>query len=280
MTSFKTSATMHQLEYFAGKNQKDLKKQGRAQNHWLNQEAAAAGKIFYDGYDIFGYVQRDFRNNKKETPEWFYDTLRSQHIPCNFFVPLMHENKLGIKVFNDLLGLDIQEINRIEFEYPKRKDNPLEDNTSFDAFIEYSFAEGKKGFLGIEVKNTEGGYSAGEKEKKWLSCYHKHSKPELYNNPGDSELESNQFRQVWRNHLLAILFAEKKYTQFHSITIYPSGNEHFARTMTKYPINFLTEKGKMTLSGVTYEEYFKTLKKYAENEQQNIWVKYLMERYL
>jgi len=280
--SFKNLAKNHQLKYFKSENQALIEnKQCRAQAQWLNPEAAGAGKIFFDGYDIFRYVRVEFRHNKPDTPEWFYDTLRSQHIPFNFFVPFLQEKELCRIVFNELLNLNILEIQCIEFEFPKREDNPLRDNTSFDAFIEYLTEAVKKGFLGIEVKYTEGGYSPGNTETQNYPRYHDCSRGEYYLNSDDKDLEQNCFRQVWRNHLLAVHFAkEEKYAQFHSITLYPSGNEHFADAMKEYPAKFLTDKGKETLDGLTYERYFNILERNAVSDQQKEWIKYLMERYL
>jgi hypothetical protein len=280
--SFKKSAAANQVRYFRGEKIGLAEKtDGRTQPHWLDDQAAAAGKIFYDGYDIFRFVQEVFRQNKKSVPEWFKDTLRSQHIPFNFFVPLRHEYALCIKVFNELLKLDILEIKKIAFEYPKRKDNPLMDNTSFDVFIDYSLPEGKKGFLGIEVKYTEGGYSPGKNEKENYPRYHDFSKGRSYLDPDDLRLESNRYRQVWRNHLLAVSYAnDNKYSRFHSVTFYPKGNDHFREVMKEYPEEFLTEAGKKTLKGITYEDFIRALADHAENSRQQDWIKYLRKRYL
>jgi hypothetical protein len=281
MGNFKKLAIKHQLKQFKGKNQEHFEiREGRAQPHWLTKESAEAGKIFYEGYGIFKAVKR-FRNNKANTPEWFYDTLRSQHIPFNFFVPLRHEYALCIKVLNQLLKLEITEILEIKFEFSPPDEHRIGDKTSFDVFIRYSIENHLEGFLGIEVKYTEGGYSAGKKENEFLKRYHKLSPATLYNNPGDTNLEENRYRQVWRNHLLAGVFAEKAgFAQFHSVTLYPEGNAHFANVIKEFPDQFLNENGKKSLHGITYEEFIQALIDHSENNQQLEWIKYLVERYL
>lgn len=282
--SFKKKAKKQQLIFFKENNQSLIeKKVGRAQDHWLNDEAAKDGKTFHSGYEIFEAV-KNHRGTKTDIPEWFYDTLRSQHIPFNFFIPLIIEKNLCVSVLNKLFQLNIAKISAIEFEYPLHKDNPLNDKTSFDAFISFTTTENTKGFIGFEIKYTEGGYSPTTKEKELAgtenSVYYKETaKSGLYNNSNEPLLIENTYRQIWRNHLLASAFAKDQYQQFFSVTIYPAGNTHFTDAIKVFE-TFLTETGKSTLKGITYETFFQALIDCSETEKQRDWVKYLVKRYL
>jgi hypothetical protein len=281
---FKKKAKNHQLQFFAGDSQSAVKKrEGRAQEHWLNEVAAREGKTFYSGYEIFEAV-KNHRGTKTDIPEWFYDTLRSQHIPFNFFIPLIHESAYCIRVLNRLFQLNISEITAIEIEYPPNEFNPLKDKTSFDAFISYTTIEKTKGFIGFEIKYTEGGYSPTTKERELAdtenSVYYKETaKSGLYIHRNEPLLKENTYRQIWRNHLLASSFAKDQYHQFLSVTIYPKGNSHFTDAIKAFE-TFLTETGKSTLKGITYETFFQALIDCSETEKQRDWIKYLIERYL
>ncbi len=282
---FKTEAKKRHENYFPAKDRQVRASSlpGRAQGHWLNESSAKEGKNFYHDYEVYKKV-KEWRKHKINIPEWFKDTVRSQHIPFNFFIPLKTEKELAIKVFNELFSLKITEIKKIEFEYPQTKDNPLNDRTSFDVFISYT-SNDKKGFIGIEIKYTEGGYSPTKKERELIndekSIYYKYTKEsQMYLKESILWLKKNAYRQLWRNHLLAIGFAKnEKYDQFISATFFPNGNEHFVDAIKEFE-HFLTEKGKETFQGITYEDFFNTLLDHAETDKQRNWINYLTTRYL
>jgi hypothetical protein len=291
---FKNLATKKQLNFFEGKNQLQITNRiGRAQAHWLDPENAVNGLNFYNDieYKIFSEIPK--RDGKKIVPEWFMDTLRSQHIPYNFFIPFRSEHELSVKVLNQLLFINpevtpnekIKTIQLIAIEYPSAKDNPLKDRTSFDAFIEYTNENQEKGIIGIEVKYTEGGYSANKKEKESIkndeSVYDEISNLSgLYCCNNSVELKKNENRQIWRNHLLAFSYAkERGIKHFKSVTLYPKGNQHFVKAFDQYQ-KYLTDYGKKTISGITYEKFFEALTKFANTDKQKNWNDYLKNRYL
>jgi hypothetical protein len=287
--SFKDEAKKHQINYCLGHNQSEIregKRVGRAQSHWLNEKAAKAGKNFYSDY-VFKKVI-EYRGNKNDIPEWFYDTLRSQHISFNFFIPLIKGTELNKAVWKELLGINISTIGDLKIEYPSSLENPLKDRTSFDAFILYTNTEKESGILGIEVKYTEGGYSPTNTERELIdkpdSIYYSTTrKSGLYNlescNIDDVKsncLRQNKNRQIWRNHLLAFTFAEKnKIKHFHSITLYHEGNTHFKNTFNTY----LTDDGKNSLKAITFSKFCKALNRHATKDLKESWVNYLVNRY-
>jgi hypothetical protein len=283
--SFKKDAQQHQLLYFPAEINQYLieKRKGRAQQHWLSEEAAGNGNIFYSNYEIHEAARKGL-TNKLDTPEWFYDTSRSQHIPFNFFIPLIEEKELAKKTLNNLLKAEIKNIENINIEFPPKSKNPLKDRTSFDVFVSFSYDENKKGMVGIEVKYTEGGYSPGETEKKYIndpdSVYYVVTRESgLYNKEKIIRLKENAYRQIWRNHLLAYAFAKaNNYDNFFSLTLYHDGNTHFRDAFRDYNA-FLSEKGRETLVQATFSKFCETMLNEATSEKQKNWINYLLARY-
>lgn len=285
--SFKKKAQKDQLQYFdKSLNQSGItnsERKGRAQEHWLNDIAAKNGNIFYCDYKILEKAIAH-RKDKQNTPEWFYDTLRSQHIPFNFFIPLLEEKQLALDVLNNLLDLQIKSINEIKIEHPPQWKNPLGDRTSFDVFISYQNQSDEKGIIGIEVKYTEGGYSPTKTEKTMIAdlssiYYQVTEKSKLYKKEKVEKLKENSYRQIWRNHLLAYAFAvENNFKKYTSLTIYHEGNLHFEAAFNDYN-DFLTDNGKKTLKHVTFSEFLLKLLVSTKTTRQKKWILYLAERY-
>lgn len=144
--------------------------------------------------------------------------LRSEHIPWNVFVPMMHEPCATAHLFNDILGTDeIDEVTDIRIEWAPDKTKCLNDNTSFDTYIEY-LHDGKTCGIGIEVKYTEEGYPFGVKERREV-MENERSKdalvtkssnwyiPEIANLPiRETPLCKDKYRQIWRNISLELVW--------------------------------------------------------------------------
>ena len=135
----------------------------------MTNESAKAGKNFYDGFSIFESVKQRYPNFYTNL---YSDTLRSEHIPFNFFIPFVNDLEFCKDVFNRLLGGCIKSIDgtsiidggqniKIEFA-PSPKQQYLNDGTSFDTYIEYTHVDNSKGVIGIEVKYTEKEYQLKE----------------------------------------------------------------------------------------------------------------------
>ena len=248
----------------------------------MDDEHAAKGKNFFDA-NVFERAKKD-RGGKSDVPEWFYDTLRSQHIPYNFFVPLDDNRELAKQVFNKLFELKTQQVEDILIEYPQTNLNPLGDRTSFDVFVEYRNQNDKLGLIGIEVKYTEGGYSPTDTERKLIadtnSVYYTVTQDsKMYEHSKIHRLKENTYRQIWRNHLLAFAFAnEEGYDEFLSVTLYHEGNTHFEKAFQKYD-EFVTDKGRKTLESLTFSEFCKAVSSCTLDNRQQKWNKYLIERY-
>lgn len=259
----------------------------------LNDEDGLKGLNFYDGFDILKSVEERYGDRYKGgfRKPLYCNLLRSEHIPFNFFIPFKHDLNFGKQVFNEILGGVIDHLIDIKIEYPEdTPTNYLKDRTSFDTYIEYKHTDGSNGFIGIEVKYTELSYPIGVKEKREMenpeSLYYKRSRESGVFIDCDFNtlrtLSEDDFRQVWRNHLLgeSILIVDKpKFGHFHSLTFYPEGNIHFNKVINEYQ-SFLKPEYRERVQRVTYERFFEICRTVVNDKEFKMWLKYLKNRYL
>lgn len=269
---------------------------------YLKWNDARDGKNFYSSF--WGKIKKEIScrypdSTSIQLASIYANMLRSEHIPFNIFVPMRDNFESAKKVFDELIGVgQIKKIIDIKIEYAPEKQFALNDGTSFDTFIRYLHTDGSIGGIGIEIKYTEIGYPLkhGSKEEQDIKLgkneayanFTQHSgyyvesisnKP-LPNNP----LIQNKFRQIWRNHILgaSMLNNDKidyPLRHFHSITIFPSQNNHFMKVIPEYE-QLLSEYGKRSFRGVTYEDFFKILDEYYTTKESKDWINYLRKRYL
>lgn len=253
--------------------------------NYLTEEDADKGKNFYDGFGIFDAVKK-YRNYNKPL---YSNLLRSEHIPFNFFIPLDKDKNYCKKIVSDILKSNIASIDRIEIEYaPKPKEKYLNDGTSFDAYIEYTNSDDTKGMIGIEVKYTEKEYRLIANSKQEKDVKDKNSpyfsvtnKCGLFKTNAIEVLPTDNFRQVWRNHILgeSILLADReKFKYFTSLTLFPADNAHFMKTSKEYAD--LLKKNDNNFIAFTYENFFALLSKYCPDKIYMNWIKYLTTRYI
>ena len=223
----------------------------------------------------------------------YANMLRSEHIPWNVFIPMTHDLNAAAQVFNKILGVDeIDKVTDIRIEWAPDKTKCLNDNTSFDAYIEY-LHNGKTCGIGIEVKYTEEGYPFGVKERREVmedeqSRYAKVTKScgwfitEISSRPiRETALCRDEYRQIWRNHILgaSMVQNEKMVDKFHSITLYPKGNPHFGEVLPAYE-EFLTDEGRSTFGYITIESLIDLLDQYfPKTKKIQNWIQYLKIRY-
>ena len=268
--------------------------------NYLTQEDGEKGKNFYEGFGIFDAVKKYRKYNKP----LYSNLLRSEHIPFNIFIPLDKDRNFCKNIIAAVLKSEIASIDSIKIEYaPKPKEKYLNDKTSFDAFIEYTNSDASKGIIGIEIKYTEREYplikfqknkKTGEKEltKAWIDVEnYKNQKTDsiylnvtkkckLYKEEHYMDLIKDDFRQIWRNHILgeSILQADKcKFKHFTSLTLFPKDNEHFVKTSKDY-IDFLINNDNKFIP-LMYEDFFALLRKYCPNSDYEKWLNYLTIRY-
>lgn len=100
-------------------------------------------------------------------------------------------------------GIDVADVTEVRIEWaPGPKSEHLNDNTAFDAFVEYSDSEDRKCFLGIETKYTES-FSPREYDTE---VYQSVTGDEANGfTPGAADvLVGSKSNQLWRNLMLAM----------------------------------------------------------------------------
>ena len=170
--TFKRIARTHQSDFRTNflKAPFDPDKKYGKYGAFLMPADANAGLNFCEDFrqEILERIQKRFPSLTATQHDGLYaNMLRSEHIPWNVFIPMTHNLNATAMVFNKILGIDeIDEVTDIRIEWaPPKKTEYLNDNTSFDAYIEY-LHNGKTCGIGIEVKYTEEGYPFGIKERR------------------------------------------------------------------------------------------------------------------
>ena len=280
-TGFLKRARLHQSKFRAETLNLDFDTYG----NYLTKKDGEAGKNFYEGFGIFEAVKKYRKYNKP----LYSNMLRSEHIPFNLFIPLNDNKTLGKEIFNEFFGGVIQTIDRIEIEFaPAPKENYLNDGTSFDAYVEYTHIDNSKGIIGIEIKYTEKEYklTKGSKQEndikdKTSKYYTVTERCGLYKPNSVEFLPTDNFRQVWRNHILGesiLLVDSDKFKHFTSLTIFPKENKHFIQTSKDYIDLLVDNKNKFI--PLTYEDFFAVCNKHCVGNDYENWLNYLTKRYI
>jgi len=246
--------------------------------------------IGYNGYcyENTGHEKKQKRVNFNG--EGLRNMLRSEHIPYNMFFPLAKLLKANPELLNQFIeklipDVKISQVDKIKIEYVSElgKKELLDDNTSFDAYIEYTYKNKKCG-LGFELKYTEKSYPYGNTEENRLfdknSEYNQLAKKsdcfnyKFYNS---DKTELKKIKQLWRNHLLGIKLVDiGELKEFHSVHIFPKGNKYQKQACDKY-IKCLSTKGKRSFIPVSFEKFVSVAKDTFGNQN---WIDYLEKRYL
>lgn len=262
---------------------------------FLMEPFASSGYNFcevYRSYILNGIKERYGKLNAALHEGLMGNMLRSEHIPWNVFYPMNLDKQATVALLKEILKTDeIDNVTDIRIEWAPEKETALDDNTSFDTYIEYMYNWEKCG-VGIEVKYTEEGYPFGKLERKRVmeqedSLYATKTRQcglfinEISNRRlSETLLCKDDYRQIWRNHLLgAAMVMNGQIDRFHSITLYPNGNTHFRKVLPEYEKS-LSEYGKSTFGYITIEKLILLISKHFEmNEKNKQWVDYLNTRY-
>lgn len=273
---------------------------GKAYKYILDKTDAEKGYNFFCYNSIEWIELQDWANENtgKEKKrkivnfngEGLRNMLRSEHIPYNMFFPLAKLQKTKpelVKQFFERLipNIKISQISKLRIEYVSELDKKelLDDNTSFDAYVEYNSGNKKCG-LGIELKYTEKSYPYGKTEEKRVfsgkSKYNQLAKKSDYFNCEFHKLDKRELKkikQLWRNHLLGIKLVDiKELDEFYSIHIYPNGNKYQKQACDNY-IKYLSAIGKQSFIPVEFESFTSVAHDIFGNQS---WIEYLERRYL
>lgn len=281
-TGFRAKARKHQAEFREQIMEEDCTD---PYGSVLSEEAGRKGVNFYPGFGILEAVKDRYQGFRQLL---YCHTLRSEHIPFNFFVPLKKNKDLLKALLNHYLQNTIEEIVKIEIEFaPSPFKNYLNDRTSFDCCISYKHVDGTQGMVGIETKYTEHSYKPGTKELQEVNdptgIYYRASRSSgLYKEGSLEVLKGDKFRQIWRNHLLGARILDVdalQYKHFTLATLYPAGNTYIHNACKTYK-ELLNDNAKDKFLPITFESFLETLSSLAKEEQLKHWAYYLKLRYI
>jgi hypothetical protein len=273
---FKAQARLFQSKYRAEVLKVDFQDYGNR----LTDPDAEAMLNYYDKLNSRESLRHRYPKYSRKRDA---DLLRSEHIPFNLLAPLDTNREVAAKIISDVWKIDCVEIQLIEIEYaPSPKEKYLNDGTAFDTYIKAILRNGKSCGIGIEVKYTEQAYPIGKTEtinvKNHDSLYWQTARASgVFKNPDDEIFGTDEFRQVWRNHLLGLKMIQVgKVDEFYSITLFPSGNNHFHQVIPEY-ISKLKGEAKPCLIGCTFEKFISSIQGASEFEE---WKEWLDQRYI
>ena len=273
---FKAAARLYQSKYRAEILQVKSKDYGNR----LNELDAMALMNYYGKLNSRKALRDRYPNYSKKRDA---DMLRSEHIPFNLLAPLDTNRELAIPIISKAFGIDCVQIEMIEIEYaPSPKEDYLKDGTAFDTYLKVKLLSGKSCGIGIEVKYTEQDYSIGKTEsvnvQNHQSLYWSTARTSgCFVNPDDEVFSTDSFRQIWRNHLLGLSMVEHgDIDEFYSVTLYPSGNEHFRMVLPQY-ISQLANDAKSYVFGCTFEKFISAIGGTPDIEE---WREWLERRYV
>ena len=299
--NWKEEALKKQLEY---KKSLGLDKSGTFGKKNKEYENILHISDAINGANFYCHSDKDEWKNLKEwsnidkgsrvdfTASSLTDLVRSEHIPFNFFYPLEKlrvDNPEDLKLFLEGLfdnKIKVDEVTRVKIEFSSdlHKSKLLEDNTSFNAYIEY-LDSGKKCGLGFEINYAEKSSPYGNTERKRMfdqpnSRYNKLTKKSgFYNAEKIDDLRTNKIKQLWVNHLLGMKMVEvKELNKFHSVHLFPKGNSYQAEACSDY-LDCLNEKHEQYFMPLTFEKFARKAKEILNSKEQVEWIEYLENRY-
>ncbi len=268
---------------------------GITYSHILSDQDASIGANFYcymqneEWSNLQAWANKSKGKKINFDGEGLKNLLRSEHIPYNVFYPLEKLriakpdllNKLIEKLFeNKINATEVVRI-KVEFAADTHKSKLLNDNTAFDAYIEYKDGNDLCA-LGIEVKYTEKSYPYGGTEKDRIedptSEYNLLSK-KYYLEDKITELHKKKLKQPWRNHLLGFKLVEKGILKkFHSVLMYPEGNTYQSEVCEKYKECLMGEYLE-NFVGLSFENFVTIAEKELVNYKDKNWIEYIKNRY-
>jgi len=273
---FKAKARLFQSKYRADV----LKAEFQGYGNRLVDSDAKALLNYYDKLNSRDVLRQRYPNYSSKRDA---DLLRSEHIPFNLLAPLDTDRDTAVKIISDIWNIDCVKIQAIEIEYaPSPKEKYLDDGTAFDAYLQVVLRNGNTCGIGIEVKYTEQAYPIGKTESVNVSnhdsLYWETARASgFFKNPDNEIFGTDEFRQVWRNHLLGLKMIQVgDVDEFYSITLFPNGNNHFHHVIPEYNAQ-LKDESKPYLIGCTFEKFISSIQGSSKFEE---WKEWLNRRYI
>lgn len=170
-------------------------------------------------------------------PRIWNNLLSSQPLCFNLFGEFHFDKSLATKFFSSLFPNRIDAVTDVKFEYsPGRGDiKYLGDHSAFDVFIEYE-KNGRKGFIGIEVKYAESlkEETKAKAEKNFKEQYAAMTNAcKIFKPDSVKFLRQPPLSQIWRDHLLCIA-TRKDYDEGFFVFLFPSKNAQCQKGVDEY----------------------------------------------
>ncbi|MDL2244689.1 DUF6508 domain-containing protein [Parabacteroides sp. OttesenSCG-928-J18] len=215
------------------------------------------------------------------------NALSSQPLCFNLFGELADNTELATTFFKQLFPGRINAVKEVLFEYSPGRGNKnyTGDRSAFDVFVRYTSNEGKKGFIGIEVKYAEtlkeGAANVDKTFNDHQTEYLRLATEDIFKQDNIGNLKKSPLFQIWRDHLLSIsLLKNKDFDEGFFVFLFPKGNTECRQGVDLYcqqlthPYKWDEEK-----SGFYWrflDDFINTLHDIVNEE----WTKELKERYL
>lgn len=164
--------------------------------------------------------------------------LSSQPMCFNLFAPIALDRELAPALLAGILGTEVAHVDSVIIEHaPKPKSDYLDDNTSFDAYVEYRKPNGARSFVGIETKLTEPFtqtvYARSDPGRaRWVE----HAKAPWLTSAHEL-LDARGHNQLWRDHMLGFahaMRAKEPYASWSVAVVRHSLDHKCGRAMEAY----------------------------------------------
>jgi hypothetical protein len=161
--------------------------------------------------------------------------LSSQPMCFNLFGPLVQDHALATQLARALWGEHIAQVTDVRIEWaPEPRQEYLDDNTSFDAFIEYRDTDGGLGFVAIETKLTEP-FSQRLDDRPSYRRWMGEGSPWL--SDAADKVQAVRHNQLWRDHLLAwslLNHPSSPYSEGKLVVVHHPQDASCAKTLSGY----------------------------------------------
>lgn len=235
---------------------------------------------------------------KEIVQEYIYENLLySKSLSYNLFGELYFNHELATSLFKNIFPKstspfseklpEIGEVTSVLFDHsPYKTNNNFAGVPSyFDVFIKYTSNEGKKGFIGIDVKYAETLLEetdkATETYKKYENDYLKLATEDLFLQEHLDNFKKPPLFQLWHKHLLSLsILRNNLYEEGFFLFLFPDGNDECYREANQYRSQ---QKFPYRWNEHQTGYYWRFLDKFIENLDKLVdksWTKELTERYL
>jgi len=235
---------------------------------------------YFDGLGVRDALRHRYPNFSRTRDA---DMLRSEHMPFNLFAPLGSRAALAADLVHRMTGVRFSSGPELRLEWgPTPEEKYLGDKTSFDAYFVGVDDHGRRVGIGVEVKYTEQAYALSDSEALRIrdrnsSYWRVTTQSGVFAAAHTDHLGTDEFRQVWRNHLLGLsMLLQGDLDRFITTTIHPVGNRHFIKVLPQYR-SYVAPNHSADVIGTTLEDYIGWI---PETDELRDWKKYLAERYL